>query len=261
MLPTHCYKPGFLYIQESDARASIAKSGINTDRSIFFKWTDTGDHRSERPKVIKATMAIKDNNEQSTMQVMKDVPIMKETMVEIGPQLRTKDMVVIEDRSAEALPGSTNETTHAAQADKHNQLSVEAGKRILDSFLTNLSGGNVGGRKPSFIIDLSLRTGDILKAVLTYSHCNLGQTIHYIGLGESDDAIEFAKGEAIAYLKQKYLEGEFKLPSGMELPPEDPPPDLGDTTNAFEKPKLNELKWAGYPPINYHKRFQSNMNT
>ena len=67
-LPTFAYKPGLLHKADSEARAAMAKEGVNTDRSVLFKWSDT-EGRSERPRVIKATLAFADGDAKS-MQVL-----------------------------------------------------------------------------------------------------------------------------------------------------------------------------------------------
>ena len=79
----------------------------------------------------------------------KGVPAFKDPVVACGAQIRTRDMVTVEDTALEALPVSIETDTHACQAEKHHPLGVPAYIRLLNSMLSDLPddqrGGDYGG--------------------------------------------------------------------------------------------------------------------
>ena len=235
LLPTFTYKKGLLYKLEAQARESIATAGVFTDRSCFFKVSDK-EERSERPLIIKGTIVLCEN-ESDTLQIWKETPAIKDSMVDIGPQLRTKDMVTVASPSLTALPTTTDQDTHQSQAEKHNQIGVEASTRILNSFLTGLK----PGRRAVLVADLSMRTADMLKGFLQVVHSSPGLPISYLGLCEDEEVREFAKQEALHFPSSKSCRGEWKAPPGTTIPPEELPQQDEDV---FNKPGLHVLQWT-----------------
>ena len=71
-------------------------------------------------------------------QVWRSVPMMQLPLVSELPLLKTKDMVTIEDIRNDALPETTSQDTKQPQGEKHQQLGLEAGRKIVEALCTNL---------------------------------------------------------------------------------------------------------------------------
>ena len=52
--------------------------------------------------------------------------------------LKSRDMVVLEDGAADALPADTATATHVKQSEKHHQLGAMAWQRVLESTICSL---------------------------------------------------------------------------------------------------------------------------
>ena len=191
--------------------------------------------------MIKGTLVLADAHP-DTIKTWKGVPAFKDPLVACGAQIRTRDMVIVEDVSLEALPATIETETHASQAEKHHQLGVPAYLRVLNSMLSDLPGDQRGA---TVVVDLSLHTADMLKAFITFDQ-TFGQHLAYIGMCSNEGLVEFCKAEAIHYIKHRILAGEMTVPH-VNVPPAEVP--SADTAPEIAKPHVVVLRWNGEYPM------------
>ncbi|CAK0839764.1 unnamed protein product, partial [Prorocentrum cordatum] len=240
LLPTFTYKKGFLYKAEAEAQSSIGQHGLFIDRSICLHFTEKPEERSERPLMIKGTLVFADDDS-NRIKAWKGIPAFKDPVIACGAQLRTKDMVTVEDTAMEALPATIETDTHASQGEKHHQLGVPAYHRVLNAMLSGLPGDQRGA---TMVIDLSLHTADMLKAFITFSE-TFGQQVAYVGMCADEISVDFCKAEGTHYTKQRILAGDMKVPH-FNVPPAEVPSDSQSPEVA--KPQLVAMRWTGDRP-------------
>ena len=117
------------------------------------------------------------------------------------------------------------------------QLGNQACGKILSTFLDGLAFDS-DGRYAMVMVDLSVRVGDMVKAVISGA---FSRPIMCVGLCEDVREIEFVKNEAIHFIKAKLLMDDgFNVP-GFSISPKDAP--LEDIL--VPRPQLRSLAWCG----------------
>ena len=132
LLPTFTYRKGLVYKQEAEAQAAIAQHGLYIDRSICLHFTEKQEERSDRPLIIKSTVVLPDDDSER-FKTWKSAPAFKDPVVAVGPQLRTKDLVIMDDVSIDALPPSIEADTHATQPE-HTQPAWPSSLQVRAHF-------------------------------------------------------------------------------------------------------------------------------
>lgn len=141
------------------------------------------------------------------------------------------------DVSQASVPPSTDADTHPSQMEKHVQIGLDAGTKLLRAFTHGLQPTS---RKALFVVDLSVRTAEISKAFLDMLP-QLELPAYYFGLCEDDIHLEWAERQAQVHAKHGILEGTLKSP-GFEIPKSEMPTDL--VQGLPPKPDLNILVWS-----------------
>ena len=171
----------------------------------------------------------------------RSAPLLKKPLVEEAILTQTRDLIQIEDASPNALPATTYLETHINPPEKHQQIGVDASRKLLRGFLQGLE-PPTGARCAVLIVDLSLHTCDFLKAAsMDHMLGNTGMSTYYLGFGAGDDKLEWAGLHIEEFLSTGFLEGSLSIPKSVSLPPPELPQEMVESSPA--QPQLNVLTW------------------
>lgn len=142
-----------------------------------------------------------DEHQQKVWQTWKGCQILAKGLLEEAHCLQSKDFVVIEDCSEDALPTTTTLTHNANAAEKCCQLGKDAAYSMLRGALGALGGSS--GKPAVLVVDLFSHTGDVAKACMKERfNPAMSLNLRYLGLHSSQlEAMCFANqlGEWIAF--------------------------------------------------------------
>ena len=101
------------------------------------------------------------------------------------------------------LPSTTDENTHASQAEQVHQLGVDTCKKVIMGVTKDVQ---VGGNYALMVLDLSTRTADMPRAIvdLRSSH---GCPMFYMGLCEGEVEEQWAVATVKDHMLNAVLEG------------------------------------------------------
>lgn len=137
--------------------------------------------------------------------------------------LPTKGMLLVEDLSDDALPSTTDVSTHINPPEKVQQIGFHAGSCLLSGYLAKPEEGE---RHAQVVIDLSVHTCDLSRAFLTdLAAKTLPTSAYYFGFCVSEVHLEWTQKILSQFLADGYLNSEIALPHGVALPPVDLPAD------------------------------------
>lgn len=172
----------------------------------------------------------------------RSAPLLKKPLVEEAMLTQTRDLISIEDVSREALPSTTYLETYVNPPEKHQQIGVDASRKLLRGFLQGLE-SPTGARCAVLIVDLSIHTCDVLKAALMDSILSTaGMSTYYLGFAAGEDKLEWAGQHMEDWLANGFLDGSIALPKSVSLPPESLPQEVIEKTPP--QPHLNVLTWC-----------------
>lgn len=171
----------------------------------------------------------------------RSAPLLKKPLVEEATLTHTRDLLVIEDVSPESLPVTTEVATNINPPEKHQQIGVDAGRKMLRGFLQGLE-PPTGSRCAVLIVDMSLRTAEILKAAATdHLLSSTGLSTYYMGFAAGEEKLEWAIAHFETWATERFLVGSLPLPKSVSLPPAELPGDMVEA--APPQPSLNVLTW------------------
>jgi hypothetical protein len=210
LMPTHTYRRGSLHKSISEAQDSIAKHGLNIDRTVCLHFSRNSDARNERPLLIIGSVVLPSGNiENKDNKLVKCIA--KNPVICLGEQPRVRDMVTVDDPNIDALPPSIEVLDNPNATEKHAQLGNQACGKILNACIDDLASGS--DRHAVLLVDLSVHVGDMLKAVASTAS---SRPLMCVGLCESADTKDFVESEIMHFLKTKLLADDgFKIPSRL----------------------------------------------
>ena len=227
--PTFTYRTGMLHKQKDAATTAVANHGINVDKTCAFVFESPCDLRTERPIILSCNLCVfeTDCKRNRLLQNLVGTPV-----VWLGKQPKGSELVKIEDGGA--LPQChTDETfNRVGQAERHHQIGNLACHKIINAADASES----CERSALLLVDLSTHVGDMLKAFVI----NVSKPGMYVGLCESDEALQFAKQELIQFVKAKLQSTPEYVITGFTIPPEEMPMSPND---AIQPPVLSTLVW------------------
>ena len=235
LLPTHSYKKGVLHKSTAEAQSQIAAHGLNLDRQVclYFDSAAGGNFGYTRPMMLVGNLVVTTDDSKHT-KTLKNV--LKNPVLNLGEQPRSKDMVWMDDPDVDALPSSISEDAYVGVQEKHFQIGHVACGKVLNSFLADIA--TTDSRYGVLLVDLSVHVGDMVKAVVNGAFL---RPLMCVGLCDSADAMEFARHEIVHFLKTRLLtDDNFKIP-GFVIPPKDSPHE----DDEVQPPTLASLVWHG----------------
>ena len=171
----------------------------------------------------------------------RSAPLLKKPLVEEAALTQTRDLIQIEDVSPSALPATTYLETHINPPEKHQQIGVDASRKVLRGFLQGLE-PPTGARCAVVIVDLSLHTCDFLKAAsMDHMLSNTGMATYYLGFGAGEDKLEWAGQHFEEFLSTGFLDGSLNILKSVSLPPAELPQEMVESSPP--QPQLNVLTW------------------
>ena len=208
---------------------------------IFF---DDSQQKTRRALVQpgRFLLPMDEDSSQDVYNKWRAAPSLKKPLVEEAALTLSRDLLTIEDVAADSLPPSTQLETYVNPPEKHQQIGVDAGKKLLRGFLQNLE-PPTGSRCAVLIIDLSVHTGDILKAAASeHLLATSGMSTYYVGFNGGENKLEWASHHFENWLADSFLASSLSLPKSVVLPPPDLPAELVEA--APPQPPLNVLTWC-----------------
>ena len=203
------------------------------------------DSRKKRRTLVQPGRFLLPMDEDSSQDVYnkwRAAPLLKQPLVEEAALTLSRDLLTIEDVAADSLPPSTQLDTYVNPPEKHQQIGVDAGKKLLRGFLQNLE-PPTGSRCAVLILDLSVHTCDILKAAASeHLLASSGMSTYYLGFNGGDEKLEWANHHFENWLADSFLASTVSLPKSVILPPADLPAELVEA--APPQPPLNVLTWC-----------------
>ena len=117
--------------------------------------------------------------------------------------LKIQELLMMENLDACALPSTTDENTHASQAENVHQLGVDTCRKVIMGVTKDFQ---VVGNYALVVLDLSTRTADMPRAIddLRSSH---GCPMFYMGLCEGEVEEQWAVATVKDHMLNAVLEG------------------------------------------------------
>lgn len=158
LTPVHFHKKGMLYKLEEMCNKLLSQANANCDMGFALPFTGKTDERERRTLVQpgRFMMAMDEDRFKHNMAVWRTVPLMKKPLVEEAILTPTRDLLVIEDVSEDSLPATTDMNTSINPPEKHQQIGVDAARKLLRSLTQGLESNS--GRSALLVLDLSMHT-------------------------------------------------------------------------------------------------------
>ena len=189
----------------------------------------------------KILVPMDDKEAQALANQWRSAPLMKKPIVEEASLPLTRELILIEDLDPESLPSTTEVATHVNPPEKHQQIGLDASKKLLRGFLQGVE-SPTGNRCAVLVVDLSLHTCEVLKAACTDHLLNTeGLPVYFLGFAAGEEKLEWAKQHFEEWTAKKFLNGDLKIPKSCTLPPATLPPEMREAAPA--QPQLNVLTW------------------
>ena len=244
MTPTHFYKRGSLHKAEQACMALLGNACLNTDSRFALAYSGKKDDRERRalmqPGVLLFPGAEEGSKGKEVWQLFRNAQVFQTAVITDVEMQSSNDMLVIEDMHEEALPGSSDATTHVSQAEKHQQIGMDAARKLLKSVLPP----ELPSRGAFLILDTTAHTMELAKAVFQERASKSSTTpLYYLGLAEKEGEREWQQHHVCSWLAEGFLNGSIPLPVGAPaLMPKELPAELA--TSLPPKPDLNTLVWS-----------------
>lgn len=175
---------------------------------------------------------------QAVTEKWRAAPLMTKPLVEESQLTLTRDLLVIEDISPDSLPNTTYLETRVNPPEKHQQIGLDAARKILRGFLHGLEPPSAG-RAAVLVVDLSIHTCEMLKAsTLDHLLATSGMPTYYLGFAGGEDKVEWATQHFETWM----LDGSVPVPKSMVLPEANLPADMVEA--APPQPQMNVLTWC-----------------
>lgn len=177
-----------------------------------------------------------------TVNLWRSVPLFRKPLAEEAELVLTRNLAVIESMDVDAVPSTTDATTHINPPEKAQQIGCDAGRKILQGFTQGLQGPG-GMRTALLIVDLSTHTCDVAKAAICEAFGGqLSMPLFYLGFSMDDCKKDWSQECLEDFLTSGFLRGEFPLPNSATLPPENIPAERMEA--APPQPALLTLTWC-----------------
>lgn len=178
---------------------------------------------------------------QEVMTKWRSAALLRKPLVEEAALTPTRELLLVEDVSPDALPTTTYLETYVNPPEKHQQIGVDASKKLLRGFLQGLEPPS-GARCAILIVDLSLHVCDCLKAATTdHILSSSGVPTYFLGYAAGEDKLEWAEEHYISWLAAGFLDGSVPVPKSATLPPAELSSEMVEA--APPQPHLNTLTW------------------
>ncbi len=190
--PMFSYKKGQLWTSEQAAVNQVARKGLVVDRSWSLLFSERRDVRDSRPLQYRGRVMEPPGSEAKS--VWHDTKIFR-GYTDPANQLSARDMVVVEDTSETALPGSVDDGAVTVQgAKKFEQIGTDASTKVL---LAVLEGVDLPPRTPILLIDLNASVGHFIDGFVE-ARLAVNRPLYYVAV--HDDAM------ALSWLQQTKLD-------------------------------------------------------
>ena len=242
LTPVFFHKKGQLFKLEEVCNKLLNQANINGDYRFALPFTGKTDERERRTLVQRGRflLAMDEEISKSNLNLWKADPLVKKPLVEEAALTPTRDLLIIEDVSEDSLPSTTDLTTSINPPEKHQQIGLDAAKKLLCSLTAGLELNT--GRSALLVVDLSTHTGEMCKASLIEGE-PAKLPVYYLGFTTDDDKEDWARQHLQAWLADQYLEdGGLKLPTSCSLPAKTLPAELQEAAPPL--PQLSVLTWC-----------------
>ena len=177
-----------------------------------------------------------------TLTVWRSAPLFRKPLTEEAELVLTQNLLTIEDLDEEAVPSTTNPTTHVNPPEKAQQVGPDAARKVLRGVLQGLQSPS-GMRTALLLVDLSLHTCDFTRAAMLESFGGqLNMPLYYCGFGQTELKRDWAKEYMTDFVTTGLLSGEFPLPASATLPPVAIPADQVEAMPP--QPQLLLMAWS-----------------
>ena len=237
--PVHFYKKGALHKQEAASMTLLTNACMNTDLRVALNFASKTDERERRALLQPGMLLLPTGDEKkynATFQFWKTASIFSRPVIADARMIASSEMETIEDMSEEALPASSDMSTHVSQAEKHAQCGADAARKVLQALLPTTS------RAAVLVVDTTAHTLDFAKATFLErtSGSRPGMSVYYAGFAETEGELEWQRYHLLTWLSDGFLSGEVPLPAGAPaLGPEEVPKEL--VSSLPPKPELGTL--------------------
>ena len=128
LTPTHFYKKGSLFKAEQACMTLLGNACLNTDSRMALAYSGKRDDRERRalmqPGVVLFPGGSDEQKGKEVWQLFRGASVFQCAVVTDVDMLSSNEMHVIEDMREEALPSSSDNSTHVSQDEEHLQKSV-----------------------------------------------------------------------------------------------------------------------------------------
>ncbi|CAJ1385994.1 unnamed protein product [Effrenium voratum] len=244
LTPVYFHKKGALFKVEEAANKQLAGANLNQDHRFALPFQGRNDEREKRTLVQPGRFLVpmEEESYQKVMDIWRTAPLLRKPLAEESVLLATRDMVTIEDIAENALPQTTDTSTHIKPAEKHQQIGVDAARKLLRGFVQGMESSS---RASILVVDLSLHSAELCKAALLEHACGQGQLqlpCYYIGFAADEEKLEWANHHMEEFLANSFLDQSLPLPKSASIPPAKLESGLGAAPAASAADGLASLK-------------------
>ena len=243
LTPTHFYKKGSLHKAEQQVWTLLGNACMNTDNRFALAYSGKLDERERRALMQPGVLLFAAENKEKSQQQWqrwRSAHVFQQCVITDVPMLPSSDMVQIEDMNEEALPGSTDTANQMSQAEKHQQIGMEAARKLCQGLLPT----DLQSRAAIVFLDTTPHTLDTCKAI--YHERASGSCVaplYWHGFSESEMEREWQTHHMLTWLSEGFLNGSLPLPRGAPaLMAKELPPELA--ASLPPKPELTTLTWS-----------------
>lgn len=245
LTPTHFYKKGALHKAEQACMQLLQNANLNSDSRFALAYAGKTDDRDRRALMVRGVLLFPGDNtdakkDRAVYQVFRNIKLLQTAVVTDVQMLPSNEMLTIEDMHEDALPPSTDMTSHVSLAEKHQQIGMDAARKLLQALLPE----ELPQRAAILIVDTTAHTMEMAKAVYTHHAAKATTTpLYYIGFAETEEEKEWQTYHMNSWLSEGFLSGSLALPPGAPaMMPKELPADV--TSALPPKPELNSLSWS-----------------
>ncbi len=238
LYPVWHYKKGHLFKAEAKAHELLNQRLLNVDRHFALSFDGKNDEREKRALVYPGTIALPMDTDHAdeTYNKWKTTALFRKPLLTDAVLLQSRDMVMPEDLRDTALPDTSDMTTHIPQGEKHQQVGVDAARKLIAS----ICDGFPEQRGAMLILDCTAHTLEFAKACyLEHAARKTSLPLYYVGLVEGEANMVWSSFHLQNWLANGFLDESVPLPPGASLPPVDLPPEMVGA--APPKPDLTSL--------------------
>eukprot|EP00438_Fugacium_kawagutii_P007583 Skav225341 [mRNA] locus=scaffold3721:8917:12502:- [translate_table: standard] len=243
--PSHFYKKGSLHKAEQACMQLLGNANLNTDSRFALAYAGKTDDRDRRSLLVRGILLFPGDSSDSAKdravyQMFRNIKLLQEAVVTGVQMLPSSDMVTIEDMHEDALPASTDITSHVSLAEKHQQIGVDAARKLVQAILPE----EFPHRAAILVVDATPHSMEMAKAVYMHHAAKVMTTpVYYLAFSDSEEEKEWQLHHMTAWLSEGFLSGSLALPPGApSMMPKELPADV--VTTLPPKPELNTLSWS-----------------